>query len=318
MRSYPAYYIPVGDILADLVPTGNTDHSPRAAATPRSSICARRAPPHGQRRAAMPGRRSRNCARRCAWTGTPWTSGSEDEPVYTHPRDPYSRVNILASSPHVRIDIDGVTVASTSQPRILFETGLPPRYYLPLTDVRLDLLRPSATQSHCPYKGTASYSVPGHGHRSPPGLRLDIPVPAAGKPEDRRARLLLQREGRLLPRRRPPAAAADEIQLTGARHAAELTTVPRSWSSSAAVITAKTEAGILMGQTHCRRRRASVGNDRAHPAGSAKPCRKALRRTKRAAKPHTQNTRICTCAAILSEPGNLEPFMRCGQTYCFG
>jgi uncharacterized protein (DUF427 family) len=50
-----------------------------------------------------------------------------------------------------------VTVADSAQPRILFETGLPPRYYLPLTDVRLDLLRPSATQSHCPYKGTASY-----------------------------------------------------------------------------------------------------------------------------------------------------------------
>ena len=81
----------------------------------------------------------------------------EDEPVYTHPRDPYTRVDILASSRHIRIDIDGVTVAESAQPRILFETGLPPRYYLPLADVRLDLLRPSATQSHCPYKGTASY-----------------------------------------------------------------------------------------------------------------------------------------------------------------
>jgi uncharacterized protein (DUF427 family) len=48
-------------------------------------------------------------------------------------------------------------VASSSQPRILFETGLPPRYYLPLSDVRLDLLRPSATRTSCPYKGTASY-----------------------------------------------------------------------------------------------------------------------------------------------------------------
>jgi uncharacterized protein (DUF427 family) len=50
-----------------------------------------------------------------------------------------------------------VTVADSGQPRILFETGLPPRYYLPLSDVRLDLLQPSATRSHCPYKGTASY-----------------------------------------------------------------------------------------------------------------------------------------------------------------
>jgi uncharacterized protein (DUF427 family) len=66
-------------------------------------------------------------------------------------------VDILASSRHVRVELDGVTVADSRQPRILFETGLPPRYYLPLTDVRMDLLRRSGTQTHCPYKGTAGY-----------------------------------------------------------------------------------------------------------------------------------------------------------------
>jgi uncharacterized protein (DUF427 family) len=81
----------------------------------------------------------------------------EDEPVIVHPRDPYTRVDILNSSQHVRIDVDGVTVAESRQPRILFETGLPPRYYLPLTDVQLDLLTPSQTQTQCPYKGTATY-----------------------------------------------------------------------------------------------------------------------------------------------------------------
>jgi uncharacterized protein (DUF427 family) len=81
----------------------------------------------------------------------------EDEPVYTHPRDPHTRVDILASSRHVRVEIDGITVADSRSPRILFETGLPPRYYLPLTDIRTDLLRPSHTQTHCPYKGAASY-----------------------------------------------------------------------------------------------------------------------------------------------------------------
>ena len=74
-----------------------------------------------------------------------------------HPRDPCTWVGILASSRHVRIDTGGVIVAGSTQPRILSETGLPPCYYLPLTDVRLDQLRPSATQSHCPCKGTASY-----------------------------------------------------------------------------------------------------------------------------------------------------------------
>jgi len=81
----------------------------------------------------------------------------EDEPIYVHPRDPYKRVDILGSSRHVVVQIDGVTVADSHQPRILFETSLPPRYYLPLPDVRMDLLRPSEHKSHCPYKGEASY-----------------------------------------------------------------------------------------------------------------------------------------------------------------
>ncbi len=140
----------------------------------------------------------------------------EDEPVYTHPRDPYSRVDILASSRHVRVELDGVTVADSHQPRILFETGLPPRYYLPLTDVRMDLLRPSATQTHCPYKGTASYwSVTAGGERAP-RHRVDLPHPAAGKPEDRRAGLLLRREGGRVPGRGAAGAAAHPLQLTPA------------------------------------------------------------------------------------------------------
>ena len=81
----------------------------------------------------------------------------EDEEVFTHPRDPYTRVDILPSSRHVRVEVDGVTVAESTKPTLLFETGLPTRYYLPKTDVRMDLLAPSTTSSHCPYKGQADY-----------------------------------------------------------------------------------------------------------------------------------------------------------------
>ena len=81
----------------------------------------------------------------------------EDEEVFTHPRDPYTRVEILPSSRHVRIELEGVTIAETAKPTLLFETGLPTRYYLPKTHVRLDLLVPSDTASHCPYKGQAEY-----------------------------------------------------------------------------------------------------------------------------------------------------------------
>lgn len=81
----------------------------------------------------------------------------EDEEVFVHARDPYTRVDILHSSRSVRVEVDGVTVAETNRALFLFETGLPVRYYLPKTDVRLDLLTPTETESHCPYKGTARY-----------------------------------------------------------------------------------------------------------------------------------------------------------------
>jgi uncharacterized protein (DUF427 family) len=81
----------------------------------------------------------------------------EDEPVYVHPRDPYKRVDILLSSRHVRVAVDGVTVAESRKPTLLFETGLPTRYYLPVGDVRTDLLRPTDSVTRCPYKGDASW-----------------------------------------------------------------------------------------------------------------------------------------------------------------
>jgi len=81
----------------------------------------------------------------------------EDEPIYVHPRDPHKRVDILNSSRHVRIEVDGVTIAESNKPTLLFETSLPTRYYLPVADVRTDLLRPTDTETRCPYKGTASW-----------------------------------------------------------------------------------------------------------------------------------------------------------------
>lgn len=81
----------------------------------------------------------------------------EDEEIYVHPRDPYTRIDILASSRQVLVEIGGVTVADSYQPRLLFETNVPTRYYLPKIDTRLDLLEPSETITRCPYKGTAAY-----------------------------------------------------------------------------------------------------------------------------------------------------------------
>lgn len=57
----------------------------------------------------------------------------------------------------MRVVVRGVTVAESSRPVMLIETGLPVRWYLPRDDVRMDLLRPSEQRSVCAYKGVASY-----------------------------------------------------------------------------------------------------------------------------------------------------------------
>jgi len=81
----------------------------------------------------------------------------EDEQVFVHPRDPYKRVDTVHSSRHVRVEIDGVTLGETHRPVLLFETGLPTRYYIPKLDVRMDLLESSEYVTSCPYKGMARY-----------------------------------------------------------------------------------------------------------------------------------------------------------------
>ena len=86
----------------------------------------------------------------------------EEDEIVGHPRDPFKRVDVRRSSRHVKVMIDGQVLADSARPLMLFETGLPVRYYLPPEDVRLDLLHPSHTHSLCAYKGKASYhSAPG-------------------------------------------------------------------------------------------------------------------------------------------------------------
>jgi uncharacterized protein (DUF427 family) len=80
----------------------------------------------------------------------------EDEPNVAHPRDPFHRIDVLASSRHVRLELDGQVLAESSRPVLLFETMLPVRYYLPRPDIRAELVS-SSTQTYCAYKGQASY-----------------------------------------------------------------------------------------------------------------------------------------------------------------
>lgn len=86
----------------------------------------------------------------------------DDEPIIGHPRDPFHRVDIRQSSEQITVQYEGNTLAETSRAVRLYETLLPPRLYIPPSDVRLDMLEPSATRTVCPYKGEAAYfSYPG-------------------------------------------------------------------------------------------------------------------------------------------------------------
>jgi len=101
----------------------------------------------------------------------------EDEEVFVHPRDPYTRIDVLRSSRHVQVRLGATVVASSTRPRMLLESGLPVRFYLPREDVREDLLLPSRTTTRCPYKGTAHYWSVRDGDRLERDLAWAYPEP---------------------------------------------------------------------------------------------------------------------------------------------
>lgn len=126
--AFPAYYVPLADVATELVSEG---------ALIKSDLEALGAMVKLEWDAAD------------AWY-------EEDEEVFVHPRNPYARIDAQRSSRTVKVELDGITLAESSAPVILFETGLPPRFYLPSTDVRFEHLSPSDTVTSCPYKGTTS------------------------------------------------------------------------------------------------------------------------------------------------------------------
>ncbi len=168
---YPTYYFPKADVLEGaLKETGETRRSPSRGDAVIYTVLAggRQADQAAYAYPESPVEELRDLVafrwdRMDAWF-------EEDEEVFVHARDPYKRIDILPSSRHIEVVIDGVKVADSHRPHLLFETGLPTRFYLPKTDVRMDLLTSTDTVTHCPYKGSASYwSV-----ETPDGLHADI------------------------------------------------------------------------------------------------------------------------------------------------
>jgi len=151
---YPQYYIPRSDVRSQFLV--DEDHPQRVQFGPSRTFSV-----------VADSQTHRSAARifdedegpvaglvRFEWAPLTWFE--EDEPIYGHPRSPYVRVDALRSHRHVAVALDRVLLAETDSPVLLFETGLPTRYYIDRTDVAFDHLEPSSTRTLCPYKGVTS------------------------------------------------------------------------------------------------------------------------------------------------------------------
>jgi uncharacterized protein (DUF427 family) len=159
-RHLPVYYFPMSDVRMDLLE--QTSHHTTCPHKGEASYWTVRAGGRTAENAVwgyprpLPGREVLKDYVAFYWNRMDhWFE--EDDEVFVEPRDPYHRVDVLNSSRHVKVIVGGETVAESGRPRLLFETGLPTRYYIPKLDVRLDLLVKTDTHTGCPYKGTASY-----------------------------------------------------------------------------------------------------------------------------------------------------------------
>jgi uncharacterized protein (DUF427 family) len=155
---YPQYYIPLDDVEPDVLVDEGTRHRGR-----RGTVQV-----HGLRVDAVhrPGAAQVVVDSPLAGVGGTvrfdWAAldawYEEDEEVFVHPRNPYVRVDAVRSSRPVRVQWGELVLAESSSPVLVFETGLPTRYYLPASDLRHDrLIRSTDTRTACPYKGTTSY-----------------------------------------------------------------------------------------------------------------------------------------------------------------
>jgi uncharacterized protein (DUF427 family) len=154
--SYPQYYIPLADVRADaLVDENQSIETSRGDARRFGVRVGGEDRPSAATVLSAAKVDGLDDTVRFSWsTFDAWFE--EDERVFVHPRNPYTRVDALRSSRHLRVESKGVVLAETTSPVLCFETALPTRYYIDRTDVDFTHLVPSDTQTECPYKGTTS------------------------------------------------------------------------------------------------------------------------------------------------------------------
>jgi uncharacterized protein (DUF427 family) len=155
----PVYYVPEEDLHQDLLePSGTQTHCPhKGKASYRSIRVGDRFEPDAVWAYREPIASAAFLAGHAAfYWGKLDEWFVEDEQILGHPRDPYHRIDTYLTTRPVRVSIDGELVAESTRTLALFESGLPPRFYLPVEDVRVSL-EPSEKKTRCAYKGVASY-----------------------------------------------------------------------------------------------------------------------------------------------------------------
>jgi len=158
----PQVYVPIADIRADLIqPTDHHTYCPFKGTASYWTVNAAQQGQHAENAIWAYPEPNAEASWLQGYAGFYWDAMDEwydeDERVDGHLRDPYHRVDVRRSSRPVRVLLGDTVLAETTRPLLLSETGLPNRFYIPVQDVRQDLLEPTDTHTHCPYKGTASY-----------------------------------------------------------------------------------------------------------------------------------------------------------------
>ena len=154
--NYPQYYIPLADVSADvLIDEDREQKLSRGTAHRHGLRVGDQARPASARVYTEDALEGLAGMVRFEWDALDgWFE--EDEQVFVHPRNPYTRVDTVRSTRAVRIELDGTVLAESSSPVMLFETGLPTRYYLNQTEVNFAHLVPADVETACPYKGRTS------------------------------------------------------------------------------------------------------------------------------------------------------------------
>jgi uncharacterized protein (DUF427 family) len=151
--NYPQYYIPIADVNRTLLVDEQHSERLRGGLAQLHGIRVGQVVRPSSARLYVEG--SVAGAIRFDWDALDaWFE--EDEEVFVHPRNPYTRVDAVRSTRRVRIELDGTLLAESSSPVMVFETGLPTRYYLNRTEVNFSHLVPTETITACPYKGRTS------------------------------------------------------------------------------------------------------------------------------------------------------------------